>query len=231
MLLQIINRVVKQQIKSLIIISLFLAITPTSFSQNTPTDTAAFKRDFEKLLSKYGLSNKSYLINVTSNNQKGGQTAFIINNNFYGDTLSERNNIDYVFDTAGNHITLTVAPKKGIWTQPFVFADSSNTHRYFDVGVGVAAFISDNVVWVVDKWRSVGGGISQHSVSHFWPLIIELKDNDPNQYFIFGDFLDPNKTFLFYKDKIQYWGTFTEEEFKKLPPMPKNKDLKRENRR
>lgn len=223
MLLQIINRVDRLQIKLLIIINLLLSISVSSFSQKTPTDTVAFKRDFEKLLSKYGLSNKSYLINVTSNNQKGGQTAFIINNNFYGDTISDKNNITYIFDTTGNHVTLTVAPKKGIWTQPFVFADSSNTHRYFDVGIGTSAFITDNIVWVVDRWRNVAGGVSQHSVSHFWPLRIELKDNDPNQYFIFGDFLDPNKTFLFYKGKIQYWGTFSEEEYKKLPPMPEIK--------
>ncbi len=226
MSLQTINPVVKPQIKLLTIISLLLNISVTSFSQSVTTDTAAFKREFEKLLSKYGLSSKSYLINVTSNNQKGGQTAFIINNNFYGDTLSEKNNIDYIFDTTNNLVTLTVAPRKGIWTQPFVFADSSNKHAYFDVGIGASAYIYDNIVWVIDRWRSVAGGVSQNSVSHYWPLTIRVKANDPNQYFIFGDFLDPNKTFLFYNGKIQYWGTFTEEEFKKLPPRPimKNKN-------
>lgn len=197
-----------------------IASVVVCFSQSGPTDTAAFKKDFEKLLSKYGLNSKSYMINVTSNNQKGGQTAFIINNNFYGDTLTEKNNVVYFFDTVENHITLTVAPKKGVWVQPFVFADSSNTHAYFDVGVGASAFVSNYTGWVVDQWKFLAGEVSQNSISKSWPLVIQLKDNDPNQYFIFGDFLDSNKTFLFYKGKIQYWGTFSEEESKKLPPVP-----------
>ena len=93
-------------------------------------------------------------------------------------------------------------------------------HRYYDPGAGFVSFARPHFVWVVDKWRSVSGPITEHSVSNYWPLYIKLKNNDPNQYFIFGDFLDPNKTFLFYKGKIQYWGMFTEEESKKLPPPP-----------
>lgn len=220
MLLQIINQAVRLQVKSIIITSFLLGSLLASNSQETLRDTTAFKREFEKLLTKYGLNAKSYMINVTSNNQKGGQTALIITNNFYGDTLSEENNIEFFFDTTGSHVTLTAAPKKGIWTQPFVFADSSTKHRYFDVGIGVSTYVREYVVWVVDRWRIVEGGISQHSISSYWPLKIDLKESDPDQYFIFGDFLDPNKTFLFYKGKIQYWGTFTEEEFNKLPPRP-----------
>lgn len=228
MLLQIIKQVARLQIRLIIIINLLLLISVSSFSQKAQPDTVAFKKEFEKLLEKYGLSNKSYMINVNSNNQKGGQTAFIINNNFYGDTATEKNNLTYGFDTVDNHVTLIVSPLKGPWINPFVFADSSDSHNYYEVGAGFVSFARPHFVWVVDKWRSVAGPITHQSVSNNWPLFIKLKDNDPNQYFIFGDFLDPNKTFLFYKGKIQYWGTFTEEQIKRLPPQPTVAEIKTE---
>jgi len=218
MSLQIISRVDRLLTKSTIITSFFVCLFNYSFSQ---TDTLAFKKDFEKLLNKYGLSNKSYMINVNSTNQKGGQTAFIINNNFYGDTTSEKNNIFYVFDTVDSHVTLIVAPLKGTWINPFVFSDSSDNHGYLKIGPGFSSYARNHPVWVVDKWRFVAGPITQHAISYYWPLYIKLKVKDPNQYFIFGDFIDPNKTFLYYNGQIRYWGTFTEEQYKKLPPMPK----------
>ncbi len=69
-----------------------LSFSFTSCSQkgnNPPVkkgDTTAFKKEFEKLLVKYGFNKNGYSLNVTSNNQNGGQTAFIITNNYYGDT-------------------------------------------------------------------------------------------------------------------------------------------------
>src|SRR5205085_1936295 len=80
------KKVDKQQMKSLIISIPLLLFCYISFSQTKVSDTVAFKKDFEQLLKKYGIVSKGYSINVTSINQKGGQTAFVITNNYLGDT-------------------------------------------------------------------------------------------------------------------------------------------------
>jgi len=46
-------------------------------------DSVNFKKDLERLLQKYGLQSAGYQINVQSNSQRGGQTAFTITNNNY----------------------------------------------------------------------------------------------------------------------------------------------------
>lgn len=76
--------------KLLIILTITSLLLLSSFNllaQNiSKQDSAAFKKDFEQLLKKYGFKSKGYSVNITSINQKGGQTAFIINNNYLGDT-------------------------------------------------------------------------------------------------------------------------------------------------
>jgi hypothetical protein len=44
------------------------------------TDTSKLKKELTALLKKYGLKDASFLLKVESLNQKGGQTAFEINN-------------------------------------------------------------------------------------------------------------------------------------------------------
>jgi hypothetical protein len=54
------------------------------------------------------------------------------------------------------------------------------------------------------------------------PLKINLQ-SDPMQFYIFGDALDMNKSFVYYHGIIKYLGIFSEEEFTKLVakhPMP-----------
>jgi hypothetical protein len=129
------------QIK-LLIISIFLSLA--SHSQNI-TDTSSLKKDFEKLLKKYGIKNTGYMISVNSINQKGGQTALVINNNYFGDTLSEKNNIFYFFDTIGSKVSLYVAPNKGIWTSPFVLTDTTKVNQnVYDFG---SAFFGSMKNW------------------------------------------------------------------------------------
>jgi len=64
-------------LKSLLIIGAFLA-SFVSYSQ----DTASLRKEISGLLKKYGFSNAGFELKVNSNNQKGGQTAFVINNNY-----------------------------------------------------------------------------------------------------------------------------------------------------
>ena len=74
----------KLLLKSLIISS-FLTTPFVSYSQ----DTANLRKEISVLLKKYGLSNAGFELKVNSNNQKGGQTAFVINNNYNYTVLND----------------------------------------------------------------------------------------------------------------------------------------------
>ncbi len=50
----------------------------TSFSQ---IDTAKIRNEIKQVLKKNGIKNTSFELKITSTNQKGGQTAFVITNN------------------------------------------------------------------------------------------------------------------------------------------------------
>ena len=75
--------------KSIIISIIFSVIFEDSFSQSKAIDTVAFKVDFEKLLLKYGVKSAGYNF-VISQHQTGGQTAFVINNKYYVDSLTNK---------------------------------------------------------------------------------------------------------------------------------------------
>lgn len=74
----------------LLIISSFFFFPKSVLSQIKHTDTAAFKKEFEQLLKKYNIDSKRYSINVTSINQKGGQTALVITNNYINKGAKQR---------------------------------------------------------------------------------------------------------------------------------------------
>lgn len=74
----------KPQKKLLTIIISFFFLSLTTHAQIlSKQDSISFKKDLEKLLTKYGLQTAGYQINVQSDNQRGGQTAFTITNNNY----------------------------------------------------------------------------------------------------------------------------------------------------
>lgn len=78
------SQVCRQQKKFLVITICFFFFTFTTRSQIlSKQDSINFKKDLEKLLTRYGLQTAGYQINVQSNNQRGGQTAFTITNNSY----------------------------------------------------------------------------------------------------------------------------------------------------
>lgn len=75
MLHQIIKKVVKPQVL-LIIISLILSCL-RAYSQ---VDTAKLRKEIALVLKKYGLKEPLFELKIQSTNQKGGQTALVINN-------------------------------------------------------------------------------------------------------------------------------------------------------
>ncbi len=194
----------KQQVKSLII-SLFIVLLSIScLSQINAKDSVGLKKDFEKLLSKYGIKSKGYLINVISVNQKGGQTAFIINNNYYADTLADSINIGFHMDTVKN--ILQVYPIKGIWIQPFVATDSSIANlKMFDHEPNyMMAFVKELSYIEGDHKYTLTAFISNVARSQVRPLNINLT-NAANEYYLFGDWVNPNKRYLFFNRSRITW--------------------------
>jgi len=206
MLNQLINRVGKLQKKLLIIIN-FLALTFITAAQNTSTDTAAFKKDFEDLLRKYGIKSKGYQINVTSINQKGGQTALIINNNYFSDTLTAKNNFGFWIDTINNQKILICGPNKGVWITPFFAMDSIKYKtRAYDPGIGLVTSIHGIYATIDNKEYSLAAVASNNSCSRMFPMKIYLSALTAEDFFLFGDLQDPLKTYLYTKGEVWYFG-------------------------
>ena len=204
MLNLLIKKAAKQQIK-LIIISLLCCCWGIPRAQIKSQDTLSFKRDFENLLAKYGIINKGYLINVTSINQSGGQTALVITNNYYKDTLLDGNNFIFKLSKEGSREFLTVSPKKGIWISPYVVSDSlSPNSDFFDPGIGVSSYIHGLQVTIENKVYTLSGRGSSHACSKLFPITIYLNKNDPKQFFIFGDLQDQNKHYLYNKGQVSW---------------------------
>lgn len=64
-----------------------LLITSNTYAQSKtkPVDSVLLKKKIDAVLAKHGLKSKGFVINVISTNQKGGQTAYSITNNYYQD--------------------------------------------------------------------------------------------------------------------------------------------------
>lgn len=167
------------------------------------TDTAAFKKDFESLLSKYGITSKGYMINVTSVNQSGGQTAFIITNNYFSE--APKDSVNFEFTLSEEKSLLTVYPKRGIWSSPFVATDSAKAGRdFFNPGIGVVSSFHGMEIYVDSTKHICNGLIRSGACSKNFPVYIWLGKNDPDQLYVFGDMQDPGKTYLYYKGKISW---------------------------
>lgn len=196
------KKVVKLAVQLLII----LILNSYKVYSQTPTDTTLFKKDFEKLLSKYHINSIGYLINVTSNNQSGGQTAFVITNNYYGDSVLDAKNFKYTLIGDSNQKVLTVAPRKGIWVSPFVATDSAKSRiHFFDPGSGMVSFIHGIMACIDDIDYPIEGAGRDGASSKLFPLVIYLHPNDPSQFYIFGDLQDSHKWYLYYKGEVSWF--------------------------
>lgn len=175
-----------------------LVLTYTlSFSQSLSLkDSLNLKKDIDSVLSKYGFKNSPYTINVKSKNQKGGQTAFIINNNYYGDTASNDTNFGF-FDTILNgEINVFVFPKTGVWASPFIAYDSAAT----DVMIGISyslRTISRNFLIGVDGIPiAFVVETSQSPSSINAPIRVMLKSKDA--FFFFGDRSNKDRIYRYF---------------------------------
>lgn len=203
MLNQLTSQEGKLQKKLLIIISFFLFFSHKSGQAQT-TDTVAFKKDFELLLKKYDINSKGYQINVTSINQKGGQTALVINNNYFGDTLNGRNNFFWRIDSINN--VLVCGPLKGVWATPF-FAMDINRPKVFAYNPGnFSKVIHDIYENVNGKSHKLFTITTDTPNSQRDPMKIYLSEIGSEDFVIFGDFQDPLKKYLYKNGQVVYLG-------------------------
>lgn len=190
---------VKQLARLIIIISLF--IVNNAQCQNTIKDTIGFKKDFEELLIKYGIKNKGYLINVMSVNQKGGQTALIINNNYYTDSISDEENLLSYITNEKNRKCLKVSPKKGVWNSPFALSSSTSLEEHL-LECGVGLYDSFDVTATIQNFNISLKGYKCNIPCSKLPMTIYINISDPNEMIMFGDWQDPYKTYIYTEGKI-----------------------------
>lgn len=195
----------KLQIK-LLIISIGVLFYFDCFSQKLVRyDTVGFKKDFEQLLKKYRIQSKGYSVNVISINQKGGQNALVINNNFFSDSSLDSSNYNFKVIHEENQSYLIVSPKKGVWNSPVVFTDSlSATRSFFDPGVGFSSIIRDISVEIEGRHYKLIGKTKSSVCSKNFPLTINLS-KDIGEFYIFGDIQDNRKLYLYKNGRVLWF--------------------------
>lgn len=203
MLLQLIKKVVKP-LGILLIISCFYN---NSFGQKARKniDSISLKKEIDSLLAKYGLKSKGFAINVVSLNQGGGQTAYSITNNFYGDSVRAATN--FGFDTVMENGVkyLYVYPKKGTWQSPFVGYDSVLNDISFDPGIGVSSSTRESLLFKNPNDGSIHKTMwifKSGVCSRTLPLRIGILK--PSTFVIFGDYADLEKIYFYQKGKVKH---------------------------
>ena len=197
-------------------ISFFILISITSYSQKkfahklTKVDSATLKIEIDKVLSKYGLKSKGFNINVISLDQKGGQTAYSITNNYYKDTayIEDSVNFDYTFEKQSNNTILYVYPKYGVWHEPFVYHDSS-IHEQLILMSGSVTPLPTGLSLSLEngiKYQMVGDKCSS-IISKNSPLVLRLLPDYINAIYIFGDNSNEKKSYELINEKI-IWKPF-----------------------
>jgi hypothetical protein len=158
-------------------------------------------------LKKYKLDKQGYKISVQSNNQSGGQTAFIITNNYYKDPNLIPDSINYVYSITNENgrKVLTISPKSNAWIQPIVFYDSSDVDMISKKVFPLPAMIT-NYTGIFGGFNvpvNVKGAILQNACTSSSPLHIYLNGN-PDEFYYFGDYADDYKRYLYFKGKVVF---------------------------
>jgi hypothetical protein len=189
----------------LLISNALLLLSINSFAQKklTRLDSITLKRDLDRVLAKYGLKSKGFSINVTSINQKGGQTAYSITNNYnyYRDLNYVPDSVNFIYEVynRGSQRFFSVYPKYGIWNVPLFMHDSTKPYNAFLTGtmfdVPPRDFFNMGIKHILFG-RKGGFPISKTS-----KLIVQMTD-DPEEFFVFGDFSDPEKTYVYLKGRV-----------------------------
>lgn len=198
----IIKVAVKRLVQLLITTSSLLALSLSSFCQTQKIDTNNLKRELDGLLKKYGVKSTGFSINVISIDQKGGQTAYQITNNYYSDP-------NYIPDADNFRVTssdnydgikvLLVSPKRGVWTTPFVLFDSSKGQPARPIYYGTSHPMS--LTLHIGNSDHVMVGIRlDNPCSPNNPLPINFA-NDKDGYFCFGDFGYDTRYYIYHDGK------------------------------
>ncbi len=198
-----INKVAKLLARLIITSSLIFSYFTSQSQSLSPKDSINLKKDLDSILNKYGFKNNPYVINVQSKNQKGGQTAFIINNNYYGDSVLSPTNFSCKIDTLKDGYTVTVYPLKGTWQMPYIGVDTidynKNQNISYDPGFGSINFVEQKVT-SQDTLYYMICIIRNDVCSKNYPMVVKL--SKINVVFTFGDFTDDNKCYIFNKGVI-----------------------------
>ena len=180
MLHQTTKKVVRQALILLITINLLPCILLAQ------SDSAGLKKEIIELLKKHGYS--SFQINVNSYNQKGGQTAFSITNN-YLDPNYCADSINYELRFYYKKNKFVVNPKKGTWSDLFAicpdtfFSDAQNLLTNCDGDETEISSTGNAIVsYMGSKYKCIVKSIRGSDCSYGLPYCIpsELK----NSFFI-----------------------------------------------
>lgn len=148
------------------------------------------------------------MISVKSNNQHGGQTAFIINNNYYGDTLAYQENVDYKIRKIGKDSVLSIWPKKGVWASPFVLTDSSvNMKNRVHISHMTLTFPVTDYDMITDGKKIVLRGSTYSNPSSVTQPINVVLTSKKEEFFIIGDMAEyTTKAFVYHQGKVTYFA-------------------------
>ena len=151
--------------------------------------------------------------------KRQGDTAIIYNTNIYFSQINQGqkekpdlypDSINYGFLLLHNKDTLILYPKNGVWVKPFLSFDAKldkvNGGVYQADGMGKPYSTKSGPSEITNV-----NGKNYKTISVFldivrsksYPLIIDMK-GDKNQYIIFGDSADPNKRYIYQKDKVRW---------------------------
>jgi hypothetical protein len=197
---------IRKAVKLLAVLLIISFFCNSSFAQTPKTlDSVSLKKELDAVLAKYGLKTKGFAVNVISVNQKGGQTAYTITNNYYGDTTKIEAN--YGFDSVIHDGIkyIYVYPKKGVWQSPFIGLDSARTEDYiYDVGVGLGVIMHGLSFTPSEdsSYRNMLLFFRQGNCSKTLPMKVGLRNK--NGFFLFGDFAESNKVYFYFKGQIFY---------------------------
>lgn len=184
------------------------------------SDSAELKKELLDVLKRRGYN--SFQININSYNQKGGQTAFSITNNYFDpnfcpDSSNYELRIDY------ENSKFVINPKKGMWSELFVICPDSfwtNSHTLLKdcndnmeisaVGTGVVSHGGRTYQCVV---KALSGAGCSYGRPYCIPLSLKTG------FFIFGECPKCNnheKWYVYDNGKI-YWYNSRNNPTKILP--------------
>lgn len=147
---------------------------------------------------------------MISNNQSGGQTALVINNNYtnyYRDSIPDSTNYHFRTLKYQGQKYLEVFPRKGAWISPF-YAEGDSIIRPFivenrsDGATYTRVNLDANFIY-----PHFTGFYRSTPCSESNPMYILLKETK-NECHFWGDYNDFNKTYYYHQGKV-FWKTRT----------------------